>query len=149
MRLSKFKLLNNLALPNAAGVLFLCTGKILLVKRAPSGTDDATFWSIPGGMIKQRERPWAAAQREVVEELGALPPGWRAPTDRWLWIDKKTKLAYLTFVVELPPTALLWKPTLSDEHTAWLWLDKTQTLKKKLHPGLKNLLNSEIFEPFI
>ncbi|BBX92369.1 phosphohydrolase [Mycolicibacterium boenickei] len=36
---------------------------------------DAGAWSIPKGEYADGEDPWAAAQREFTEELGAPPPG--------------------------------------------------------------------------
>jgi len=50
----------------AAGVLFFdADGRVLVVE--PSYKDG---WDIPGGYVEPEESPWAAAAREVREELG-------------------------------------------------------------------------------
>lgn len=50
----------------AAGVLFRdVRGRVLLVE--PSYKPD---WEIPGGAVEDDESPWAAAGRELMEELG-------------------------------------------------------------------------------
>jgi 8-oxo-dGTP pyrophosphatase MutT (NUDIX family) len=49
-----------------AGVLFLDdAGRVLIVE--PTYKDD---WEIPGGSVEADESPYAAARREVTEELG-------------------------------------------------------------------------------
>ena len=50
----------------AAGVLFRDhDGRVLLVE--PSYKPN---WEIPGGAVEADESPWAAASRELIEELG-------------------------------------------------------------------------------
>jgi ADP-ribose pyrophosphatase YjhB (NUDIX family) len=62
----------------AAGVLFRdSTGRVLLVE--PSYKSN---WEIPGGAVEAEESPWAAATRELVEELG-----WDRPLGRLLVVD--------------------------------------------------------------
>lgn len=62
----------------AAGVLFRdMLGRVLLVE--PSYKPN---WEIPGGAVEDDEPPWAAAQRELAEELGA---DW--PLGRLLVVD--------------------------------------------------------------
>ena len=62
----------------AAGVLFRdAAGRVLLVE--PSYKPN---WEIPGGAVAADESPWAAAQRELVEELG-----WDRPLGRLLVVD--------------------------------------------------------------
>ncbi|WP_327639465.1 NUDIX hydrolase [Kribbella sp. NBC_00482] len=54
----------------AAGVLFRSSdGRVLLVE--PSYKPN---WEIPGGAVEADESPWAAAARELVEELGTERP---------------------------------------------------------------------------
>ncbi|HEV7450153.1 MAG TPA: NUDIX hydrolase [Pseudonocardiaceae bacterium] len=53
-----------------AGVLFLdAMGRVLLVE--PSYKPD---WTIPGGAVETDESPWAAAARELSEEVGLDRP---------------------------------------------------------------------------
>ncbi len=62
----------------AAGVLFRDrAGRVLLVE--PSYKPN---WEIPGGAVEADESPWAAATRELVEELG-----WDRPVGRLLVVD--------------------------------------------------------------
>ncbi|GAB3890126.1 NUDIX hydrolase [Kibdelosporangium lantanae] len=62
----------------AAGVLFRdARGRVLLVE--PSYKPN---WEIPGGAVDADESPWAAAEREVAEELG-----WQRPLGRLLVVD--------------------------------------------------------------
>jgi 8-oxo-dGTP pyrophosphatase MutT (NUDIX family) len=62
----------------AAGVLFRDReDRVLLVE--PSYKPN---WDIPGGAVEADESPWAAAAREVVEELG-----WDRPLGRLLVVD--------------------------------------------------------------
>ena len=58
--------------PMGAGVLFRDTmGRVLLVE--PSYRPE---WGIPGGAVEAEESPWAAAARELFEEVGLdLPLG--------------------------------------------------------------------------
>ncbi|MGH3887637.1 MAG: NUDIX domain-containing protein [Pseudonocardiaceae bacterium] len=54
----------------SAGVLFRdAVGRVLLVE--PSYRPD---WGIPGGVVEADESPWAAAARELSEELGLHRP---------------------------------------------------------------------------
>jgi ADP-ribose pyrophosphatase YjhB (NUDIX family) len=62
----------------AAGVLFRDRAdRILLVE--PSYKPN---WEIPGGVVEADESPWAAATRELAEELG-----WDVPLGRLLVVD--------------------------------------------------------------
>ncbi|TWF78383.1 ADP-ribose pyrophosphatase YjhB (NUDIX family) [Pseudonocardia hierapolitana] len=62
----------------AAGVLFRDRAdRVLLVE--PSYKPD---WEIPGGVVEVEESPWAAASRELAEELG-----WDGPVGRLLVVD--------------------------------------------------------------
>lgn len=62
----------------AAGVLFHdAGGRVLLVQ--PSYKPN---WEIPGGAVAAGESPWAAARRELVEELA-----WDRPLGRLLVVD--------------------------------------------------------------
>jgi ADP-ribose pyrophosphatase YjhB (NUDIX family) len=54
----------------AAGALFRSSdGRVLLVE--PSYKPN---WEIPGGAVEADESPWAAASRELLEELGTERP---------------------------------------------------------------------------
>jgi 8-oxo-dGTP pyrophosphatase MutT (NUDIX family) len=62
--------------PRVEGVKFLLTDgdRVLLVRH----TYGHSVWDIPGGSIKRREAPLAAARREAHEELGLAVEHWTA-----------------------------------------------------------------------
>jgi ADP-ribose pyrophosphatase YjhB (NUDIX family) len=62
----------------AAGVLFRDSlNRVLLVEPTYKPS-----WEIPGGAVEADESPWAAAMRELAEELG-----WHKPLGRLLVVD--------------------------------------------------------------
>jgi 8-oxo-dGTP pyrophosphatase MutT (NUDIX family) len=62
------------ARPRKSGVkcLVTCRGRVLLVRHT-YGND---AWDVPGGAVKRRESPLAAARREMEEELGLNGVEW-------------------------------------------------------------------------
>jgi ADP-ribose pyrophosphatase YjhB (NUDIX family) len=129
------------------GVLFVCQGRILLVRRA-EGEDDEAYWSVPGGHAKTGVKGmptdlWGNAKRECKEELGSLPPGIGKATRKHTRTEKKTDKQFVTFVVELPPSGMKWKPQLSAEHDAYMWVNKLQAKKLPIHPGVRSVLDNE------
>lgn len=134
---------------DAAGILFLCGGRVLVLKRAPY-LEDPELWSIPGGVLRPYERPWSGARRETIEECGGLPPGLPNPRYRYLWENKESENIYLTFIVELPPENLKsWKIVLNEEHTDYLWAAPQDLKEKNVHPGLARVLSDDVFDhPF-
>jgi 8-oxo-dGTP pyrophosphatase MutT (NUDIX family) len=129
------------------GVLFVCQGRILLVRRA-EGEEDEAYWSIPGGHSKTGVKGmptdlWGNAKRECKEELGSLPPGTGRATRKHTRTEKKTDKQFVTFVVELPPSGMKWKPQLSAEHDAYMWVNKLQAKKLPIHPGVRSVLDND------
>lgn len=126
-----------------SGILLACQGYVLLVKRSQQVLDP-NVWSIPGGgrcQVGPRgrlENPWLSAVRELQEEVGSLPFP-LTPTRKFTW--KKPPKTYITYLVVLPPQALLWTPNLNWENTAWRWVDVITLSLLKLHPGLKWVLS--------
>lgn len=134
-----------------SGILFLCQGRLLVVRRAPDETAGG-LWSIPGGHIKHTKRgghkhPWGSAKREAKEELGSLPPGMFRARRKHTLTEKNSDKTYITYIVELPPSAMKWNPTLGPDHDAHRWVNKAQAKKLKLHPGLAKVLkNPEVWQ---
>jgi 8-oxo-dGTP pyrophosphatase MutT (NUDIX family) len=62
------------ARPRKQGVkcLVTCRDRVLLVRH----TDGNRAWDVPGGAMKRREAPVAAARREMSEELGLGGADW-------------------------------------------------------------------------
>jgi 8-oxo-dGTP diphosphatase len=86
---------------NAAGLILLVDGKILIVK--PNYKD---VWLLPGGVVDELESPLAAARRECREELGFDPV-----IDRLLLVDYRCEdsatdgwheALHFVFLVQLP-----------------------------------------------
>jgi 8-oxo-dGTP pyrophosphatase MutT (NUDIX family) len=129
----------------AAGILFVCQGRVLLVKRAHD-ENNPSIWSIPGGHIKlahdgMPQDAWGNAKREVKEEMGALPPGIGRAARKHRAISKGGK-TYVTYVVELPPGAMKWRPSLNPEHAAYRWCNRKQVKALKLHPNVARVLKN-------
>lgn len=134
----------------AAGILFVCQGRVLLVRRAHDETHPEV-WSIPGGHVKlahdgMPQDVWGNAKREVKEEMGGLPPGIGRATRKHKAISKTGK-TYVTYVVELPPGAMKWRPQLNPEHAAYRWCNRKQVKALKLHPNVARVLkNPEVWD---
>lgn len=133
-----------------SGILFVCQGRVLLVKRSHDEVSP-NLWSIPGGHIKvapdgMPQDAWGSAKREVKEEMGGLPPGVGKATRKHR-ITSKTGKTYLTYVVELPPGSMKWRPQLNPEHSAYRWCNRKETKGLELHPNVKRVLrNSDVWD---
>lgn len=115
--------------PNAAGVIFRCGDRFLVLKR----TDRMGFWGIPGGGIEAGETPEQAVRRETREETlfdfrGELT---------YLCTHKYRKAVFATYTAELPDSFI---PILNDEHTEYAWATLGEALTMRLHPGLATAL---------
>jgi 8-oxo-dGTP pyrophosphatase MutT (NUDIX family) len=130
----------------AAGILFVCQGRVLLVRRAYDETNPEV-WSIPGGHVKlahdgMPQDVWGNAKREVVEEMGGLPPGIGRATRKHRALSKSGNV-YTTYIVELPPGAMKWRPRLNPEHSAYRWCNRKQVKALKLHPNVARVLKNQ------
>jgi 8-oxo-dGTP pyrophosphatase MutT (NUDIX family) len=112
----------------AAGIMIAAAGQVLLLKRGAGG-DHEGEWCFPGGHIEDGETEEQAAIRETAEECGYVA---ESPLDFWTRrIDPEVD--FTTFIVHLPEP---FTPTLSDEHTGFMWLDpKAEASTEVIHPG--------------
>jgi 8-oxo-dGTP pyrophosphatase MutT (NUDIX family) len=115
-------------LARAAGVLFLCEGKVLLMQRGAGG-DQAGTWAFPGGHIEDGETPAEAAIREVMEETGHDI----SPADLITWGHRVADGAdFQCFMVR---SGEAFEVELNDEHGAYMWA-APGALPSNLHPGV-------------
>lgn len=109
------------ALPLAAGILYLCAGKVLLLKRSDTAADEPGTWGFPAGHLEEGESPLLAALRESREELGF------APESAELLCESP---GFTLFIVR--GTVL---PILNDESDGFVWA-APDSLPQPLHPGV-------------
>jgi len=114
----------------AAGILIVCAGEILLLKRADDG-DHGGEWCLPGGKIEPDETSAQAACRETAEESGIVVPlGAIAEWTRT--IDAKVDFTtYVASIADKPNVVL--DETESTDY-GWFKLDELPT---PLHPGME------------
>lgn len=117
----------------AAGVLIICAGEILFLRRA-GDSDHAGEWCIPGGKIEDGETSAEAAVRETAEEAGVVVPI-EAIAEWTRTINGEVDFTtYVASIGEKPEVVL--DETESDEY-AWLPLSN---LPSPLHPGMEMVL---------
>lgn len=124
--------------PQAAGVVFVAPdGDVLLLLRSATEENYASHWALPGGKADGAETAEQAADREIKEEIGNVPPGPMKLLDRR---DTPNGMVYSTFA---RPVETKFAPVLNDEHAGYAWtpLDK---LPRPLHPAVANTLGAHI-----
>lgn len=117
----------------AAGVLFLCEGKVLLMQRG-SGGDFPGTWCFPGGHIEDGETPAQAAIREVREETEYDVDGVELLKDHARRVALGVDFTCFTCELIQPFT-----PVLNEEHGAFIWASPGD-LPSNLHPGVPIML---------
>ena len=123
---------------SAAGFLFVCRDKVLLLHRSNEVYEPLT-WGGAGGKIEHGEKPEKAAHRESQEELGKLPK--YKIVDKYVFKDGK--FTYTTFIVLVDRQ---FKPKLNWENTDYKWATKKDLKQLKIHFGLVDLLkHKDIF----
>lgn len=118
---------------HAAGILFKSPDdKILLLRRA--GKDHVGEWGLPGGGIEDGESPQEAARREFEEEAGHKYEGKLEPCTRRV----KDGVDFTTLMAHAEP----FQPKLNDEHDGHQWISIKEALEEKLHPGVRDTLET-------
>ena len=116
----------------AAGVVYRCNNKILLLKNR-DGDEGAGWWSLPAGKVEAGETVMQAACREFREETGRkiyrLSPA---------WADDNFAI-FCSYGEE-------FVPTLSTEHAAYVWATPDE-LPQPMHPNLTAQLEAITGEP--
>lgn len=105
------------------------TKRFLLLQKAQG--KHAGRWGLVGGTNHSNESAWQGLQREIEEELGAMPDIKKTiPLERFVSNDSMFNFHTYFCVVESE-----FIPVLSDEHIAWGWFD-LDNLPKPVHKGL-------------
>ena len=125
----------------AAGVMFTDGERILLLKRSVE-VDHPHTWVIPGGACKDGESAQAAAYREVLEEIGQLPP--HVVLD-WYVVEQPFEESappkFTTYLAQVDPSFIEgFLGELDHEGVSWGWFDKVQVEQLDLHPGVAIVL---------
>ena len=98
-------------------------------------------WGLVGGTNLVNETAWQGLQREIEEELGAMPDIKKTiPLERFVSNDSMFNFHTYFCVVDAE-----FVPTLSDEHVAWGWFD-LNNLPKPVHKGLDLSLRNRIIQ---
>jgi 8-oxo-dGTP pyrophosphatase MutT (NUDIX family) len=116
-----------------SGALFYAksTRRVLMLQKA-QGKHQGT-WGLVGGTNLQNENPWQGLQREISEEIGAIPKIIKTiPLETFVSNDKVFNFHTYLCVIEDE-----FIPILSDEHCAWAW-STLDYAPKPLHQGLRN-----------
>lgn len=111
----------------AAGVMYACRNKVLLMKRINDGT-----WAFPGGKVEDGETIEQGARRESLEETGHSP-------EDLLQVDMTNQGDY-DFTTYLSNVGTTFNPIMNDEHDEYMWGD-FDNLPMPLHPGVKATLD--------
>jgi len=111
-----------------AGILFTDGKQVLLLKRAEEGKYKG-YWGLPGGKVEEGESHFAGAQREAREECGFF---------RGQKFDAlTTKDTGHHWVVYFYKVKQPFQCRLSDEHSAYKWVDIDKIADERLHPKFR------------
>jgi ADP-ribose pyrophosphatase YjhB (NUDIX family) len=122
-----------------SGALFYAksTRRFLLLQKA-HGKHVGT-WGLVGGTNIVGETPWQGLQREIQEEIGAIPKILKTiPLETF--VSNDTVFNFHTYLCVLDNE---FTPVLSDEHSGWAW-STIDRAPKPLHQGLRNSFSSKI-----
>jgi 8-oxo-dGTP pyrophosphatase MutT (NUDIX family) len=131
--------LNSKDLIICSGALFYSkhTKRFLLLQKA-RGKHQGT-WGLVGGTNELTETPWEGLQREIQEEVGAVPKILKTiPLETFVSNDSVFHFHTYLCVVDNE-----FMPVLSDEHCAYSW-STVDFAPKPLHQGLRNSLGNKI-----
>ena len=124
-----------------SGALFYArnANRFLLLQKA-HGKHEGT-WGLVGGTTNEGENPWQGLQREITEEIGAMPTVIKTlPLETF--VSNDAVFNFHTYFCIIDDEFI---PTLSNEHTAWGWFD-LNSLPKPVHSGLSLSLRNKIIQ---
>jgi 8-oxo-dGTP pyrophosphatase MutT (NUDIX family) len=106
------------------------THRFLLLQKATG--KHAGTWGLVGGTTVEGENPWQGLQREIAEEIGAIPNIKKTlPLETFVSNDHVFHFHTYLCVVEDE-----FVPILSLEHNGWAW-SAMDNAPKPLHQGLR------------
>lgn len=113
-------------------------GKFLIMKRAPHDTMPG-LWEFPGGKVDAEEKLIDSAKREVKEESGLIPNKleYKGYTERFSE-DRNVKSGYHTIVHHFYCNDFNGEIKVSEEHTEFKWVTKSEILKMKVGKEVGN-----------
>lgn len=112
------------------------TRRILLLQKAHG--KHIGSWGLVGGTNIEGENPWQGLQREITEEIGAIPAILKTiPLETFVSNDKVFNFHTFLCVIENE-----FIPQLSLEHMAYAWTS-IDFAPKPLHQGLRNSFNNK------
>lgn len=107
------------------------TKRILLLQKA-HGKHQGT-WGLVGGTNIVGESPWQGLQREIIEEIGAMPIVIKnIPLETF--VSNDNVFNFHTYLCVIKDEFI---PKLSEEHCAWAWTT-IDFAPKPLHQGLRS-----------
>lgn len=122
-----------------SGALFYAksTRRFLLLQKAEG--KHAGTWGLVGGTNVEGESAWQGLQREVIEEIGAMPPILKTiPLETF--VSNDTVFNFHTYLCVIDAEFV---PVLSIEHNGWAWATLDHA-PKPLHQGLKSSFGNRI-----
>lgn len=113
------------------------TRRFLLLQKAHG--KHAGTWGLVGGTNLTGENPWQGLQREILEEIGAMPNVIKTiPLETFVSNDKVFN--FHTYLCVIQDEFI---PVLSTEHIAYSWAN-IDYAPKPLHQGLRNSFSNKI-----
>lgn len=123
--------------------IYNAEGQLLLVQRGrPPGKGT---WGLPGGLLDVGESLAAAAEREVMEELGVrIAVGGLVTTFESIYRDAEGKVEYHYVVLEYWAHYLGGTPVAQDDAAAVVWVDAADLTRYSLTPRQLEVLRDTL-----
>ncbi len=112
--------------------------EILLLKRGKTKTFQG-YWQLPEGKLEEKEKPQEALRREIKEELGVEVGSLELDGVSQSTLEAKG-IKYLAFRIIFNVELRDDKISLSEEHSAYRWIDPEKASDLELLPGISEVL---------